>query len=166
MNWGKKDASELGAECGFPKAAEIGLPLHGERADWQAFGWASFFDYPLQIWYVYPFTPLVRGVLRTLGVSPYQLMSQAWGVLWTIDHANNKLGVRFLVEDFVHLQGRQLRCWEVSIVCEGRQGILVMAGVVERHWLDGEFFFVNPASLGPEADFLIEEWKARGIVLV
>lgn len=101
-DWGKKDAAELGAECRFPAATEIYLLLHGERADWKAVRWAYFYEYPLKIGYTYQFTPQVKGVLKTMGVSPSPLMSQAWRVLQKIYHANSKLRVRFLVEDLVY----------------------------------------------------------------
>ena len=164
--WGKQDVEALKEECGLPPSAVIRLLQPDERADWVSDGWVCFYEYPFRIGYAYPFSPLVRGVLRALAVPPAQLMPQVWRVMHLVDHLAGKLDMEFRVEDLVYTYkvqnygaGRYL-----LHVKDDREALLGADKSNDRGWM-GRFFFVELASLGSDSDFLTGEWMARGICL-
>lgn len=70
------------------------LRLHGERNDWQAPGWACFFEYPFKIGYVYPFTPVLKCVLQTLGV---RLLLDAVRLAGSTNHISRQIKIEGLI---------------------------------------------------------------------
>lgn len=142
------------------------LPSSGELADWHRAGWICFYYYPFSIGMTFPFSKLVLEVLDALHVSPGQLMPFAWRTLACLDAIEEKhqLGIDANVIKFNYTIKKFGNC-RFSFVNKNKDELLILNNetVNDRGW-KVEFFFAEVASLGVEAQRLLEKWNVTGII--
>lgn len=74
----------------FYSITNIVIPDSSIRADFYKKGWVCFYFYPFDVGLTFSFSKFIVNVLKTLNVSPGQLMSFTWRTLKCLDSIKEK----------------------------------------------------------------------------
>ncbi|CAH9123261.1 unnamed protein product [Cuscuta epithymum] len=142
--------------AGFPPTATIRFPAANERMDWFCPGWVNFLYYPFKIGMKFPFSPLTRGFLEFVNLSPSQIMPQVWRILRALEVVSEKYGIPFEFEDLgFTYELRTSGPGRFTLAMKDRKPRLIhkVDKANDRGWMHW-YFFVLKDSLGSEGSFL------------
>ncbi|CAH9139235.1 unnamed protein product [Cuscuta epithymum] len=142
--------------AGFPPNAVIRFPAANERMDWFCPGWVNFLYYPFKIGMKFPFSPLTRGFLEFVNLSPSQIMPQVWRILRALEVVREKYDIPFEFEDLgFTYELRTSGPGRFTVAMKDKKPRLIhkVDKANDRGWMHW-YFFVLKDSLGSEGSFL------------
>ena len=86
----------------FPESIEVRALKSFERIDYKIPGWIGFYERPLRDGFRFPVPRLAWEVLDHFGISPSQLMPNAWRVLMAVECMAHRLDMNFSVGDLMY----------------------------------------------------------------
>lgn len=134
------------------------------RADHFKQDWVCFYYYPFDIGLTFPFSPFIADVLKSLNVSPAQLIPFAWRTLACLDAIEGKhhLNINIYVVKHSYSLKKFSGC-QIGFVNRNTDDPLILKNetVNDRNWKK-LYFFINKKSLDGTGDYLLDHWNQSG----
>jgi hypothetical protein len=150
---------QLSEVAGFPPQAVIRIPTVGVAVEDCPVHCVAFYKYPFYCArFKFPFALMARQFLERVGISPAQVMPQAWRIMAMVLRAAETLNVSFDWEDLLqHYEPRVVMGRVTLIQRHGKKSVASGVAGYDTNWRK-EFFFVEKASLGEAGAWLLPGW--------
>lgn len=87
---------------GLPPNVEVKLPWIREKADSPNEDWVYFYTFIFKFSFKFPITKFVKEIIIYYNLAPTQLMPNAWRILLGIEVLAERLGIEFLMSEFIN----------------------------------------------------------------
>ena len=140
------------------------IPDPPVEADWFRENWVCFYYYPFGIGMTFPFSKLVMDVLKSLNVTPGQLMPFAWRTLACLDAIEEKHNLQIDVDVIKCCYTlKKFHGCRYGFVNKKKDDPLILNNdtVNDRGWKH-DFFFTERDSLGLKTVRIPDQWNTDG----
>ncbi|KAL8109143.1 hypothetical protein AgCh_025288 [Apium graveolens] len=141
------------------------IPDPSVLADFYKTRWVYFYYYPFNVGLTFPFSKFVSAVLKTLNVSPGQLMPFAWRTLACLDAIDTRhhLGVNVKVVKHCYclkkFSGRRIGFSNKNT----NDPLILNNDTFNDRNRKKDYLFVESKSFGDDVDYLLDRWNNSGI---
>lgn len=148
------DLPKIRCRYSIPIHISLYAPASGERADWKIPGWTCLYKLPFKYGFRFPLPRLMSELCSYHGISPSQLMPNAWRVLMAIEVLTDRYNITFTVAEVLHvyyLKEHPHDKGRYQLNVRNGSDHLILGVKEAKRWKE-DFFFVPFDALGVSVD--------------